>query len=851
MSLLNKNNIYDLLACTFLVVSSAVIVFFLYEGNVPGGSDWSTHLSKIRFIVDNLPAFPRWCPESGFGTPFLWDYPPFSYYSVAFIVWISNINIFEGCKVFFILILAVGAISTYALAAELGLSLAGRLASGFLLLGSYNIYSWWWIGQLPNITAVMFTPFALLAFLKAVKKQTLSSIMLAGVSFVPIVLSHLLNTLIFAIILVVTSIILIVLKPELLYISRGVGLPPKYTLRLPKVFFLSVLEAFALCAWWWLPFLFDTNISGFFASLGGYGVISAGERAKDIAFKLEFLLSPEIGVSVGGVNASALYYLGIGHIILVAAAIAWILWKRKDVPSLYLLPLIWMMTCVFGAVSPYLGIPMGLPIRFSPYMTLAASLLGGVSLALCSSFYNRVSKRTILGPLLAVLLLACSFYSSVTQVKQNFSTFDAGPSDLVLSLSSIMKKGERLGTGSVGWINVYSDVPVSYGAASWTNDFAYKFWYFMYSNCTSERTPYFAKNYNVKYFFEPLKQSPYLTEVSGGLYEVVNFSSSFVETTDGENLVLFVGEETEYVEYFFLSISATNSLNTLLVYGGKLLEDLDPAVLKHFNAIYMSGIFYRDKTAFMSTLSQYVESGGGLILDTGEQADTDIPELSPVSGVATKDATFNLMVANQNEITSNIDLESFSARLRSSGSRILYASNIRNGAVTFLKDDDSPLIVYWKYGAGKVIWTGLKMPYLAMLHNNNQESEMLVKMINYVSTSVLTGYATTDFDSGTDSISVDVKGASENTGIWVKMSYHTSWEASVSSGVATKALQVFKAGPNMMLVFPGADGDYKLVLNYGKTMALQTGEIAAIAGITAIFASIIIRKWRIQVFIDK
>jgi len=851
MSLLNKNHIYDFLACTFLAVSSAVIVFYLYEGNVPGGSDWSTHMSKIRFIMDNLPAFPRWCPESGFGTPFLWDYPPFSYYAVAFIVWISNMSVFEGCKVYFILILTVGAISTYALVAELGLSLVGRLASGFLLLGSYNIYSWWWIGQLPNVTAVMFTPLALMAFLRAVNKQTLFSIMLAGVSFVPIVLSHLLNTFIFEIILVVTSVILIVLKPELLYISQGVSLPPKYTLRLPKVFFLSTLEAFALSAWWWLPFLFDTNISGFFASLGGYGVISAGENAKNIALKLEFLLSPEIGVSVGGVNASALYYLGIGHIILVAAAIAWILWKRKDVPSLYLLPLIWMMTCVFGAVSPYLGIPMGLPIRFSPYMTLAASLLGGVSLALCSSFYNRVSKRTILGPLLAVLLLACSFYSSVTQVKQNFSTFDAGPSDLVLSLSSIMKKGERLGTGSVGWINVYSDVPVSYGAASWTNDFAYKFWYFMYSNCTSERTPYFAKNYNVKYFFEPLKQSPYLTEVSGGLYEVVNFSSSFVETTDGENLVLFVGEETEYVEYFFLSISATNSLNTLLVYGGKLLEDLDPAVLKHFNAIYMSGIFYRDKTAFMSTLSQYVESGGGLILDTGEQADTDIPELSPVSGVATKDATFNLMVANQNEITSNIDLESFSARLRSSGSRILYASNIRNGAVTFLKDDDSPLIVYWKYGAGKVIWTGLKMPYLAMLHNNNQESEMLVKMINYVSTSVLTGYATTDFDSGTDSISVDVKGASENTGIWVKMSYHTSWEASVSSGVATKALQVFKAGPNMMLVFPGADGDYKLVLNYGKTMALQTGEIAAIAGITAIFASIIIRKWRIQVFIDK
>jgi len=438
------------------------------------------------------------------------------------------------------------------------------------------------------------------------------------------------------------------------------------------------------------------------------------------------------------------------------------------------------------------------------------------------------------------------------QVKQNFGTFEAGSSDLVLSISSIIKKGERLGTGSVGWINVYSNVPVSYGASGWTNDFAYKFWYFMYYNYTSERVPYFAKNFNVKYFFEPPKQSPYLIEVSGGLYEVKDFNSSFVETTEGKNLVLFVGEETEYVEYFFLSISATNSLNTLLVYGGKFLEDLDSTTLTHFNIIYMSGIFYRDKTAFLSILNQYVESGRGLILDTGEQADTDIPELSPVSSVTTKDSTFNLIVANQSEVTSGIDLVSFSAQLRSSGSRILYASDVRNGAVTFLKDDESPVIVYGKYGAGKVIWTGLKMPYLAMLHRSDQESEMLVKMVNYVSSSSLTGYATISFDLGTDSISVDVNEASENTGIWVKMSYHTSWEASVSgSNVATKALRVFKAGPNMMLVFPEADGDYKVVLNYGKTTALQIGEIVAIIGVIAIFASFVIRKWRIPVGWEK
>jgi len=65
-----------LLDCLLLILAAGAIVFFLYTGAVPGGSDWATHMSKIRFIVDDLPSFPRWCPESGFGTPFLWSYRP-------------------------------------------------------------------------------------------------------------------------------------------------------------------------------------------------------------------------------------------------------------------------------------------------------------------------------------------------------------------------------------------------------------------------------------------------------------------------------------------------------------------------------------------------------------------------------------------------------------------------------------------------------------------------------------------------------------------------------------------------------------------------------------------------------
>ncbi|RJS76788.1 hypothetical protein CW712_00875, partial [Candidatus Bathyarchaeota archaeon] len=595
----------SLLDCSLLVVLSVAIVCFLYTGDVPGGSDWATHLSKIRFIIDNLPSFPRWCPEAGFGTPFLHFYPPFSYYFVAILTWILGLNIFEGCKVYFAIVLSIGAISTYALANELRLKRIGCLASGLLLLGSYNIYSWWWIGQLPNITAVMFTPLALLGFLAAVRKETMFSILFAGLLYTPVVLSHLLNTFILGVLLLCTGTAMIILRPELLYVSRGPKMPPKYTMRLPKVLFLSVLEAFALSAWWYLPFLF--NLSGYLAKMAGYGVIGTGETAKAIALKFDSLLKP------------SLYYAGIGQLILVVVSFGFLMKERKKFHSVKVLPFLWFAVSVFGGISPYLGIPIGLPFRFGPYMTLAAALLGGTILTAWEDFYRKITGNRLTPLLLTALLLTCILYQPVMQAKNDFHMINVKPPEPAVLLPKIMEKGERLGTGSVNWINVFADIPQSYGAVAWTNEFAYKFWYYMYYNHSSTRIPYFARNFNVKYFWEPPSLvSPYLAEVHDRIYEVVDFNSSLVETTDGKILVLFIGEETEYTEYFFLSISATNASDILLVYGGRLLEDLNPETLSHFNIIYLSGLNYRDLTKFTSILKQYVKSGGGLILDTGE-----------------------------------------------------------------------------------------------------------------------------------------------------------------------------------------------------------------------------------------
>ncbi|MEM2110690.1 MAG: hypothetical protein QXX08_02300 [Candidatus Bathyarchaeia archaeon] len=56
----NRAAVFVLCDCLFLFLTSAAIVYFLYgSSDVPGGADWSTHLSKIRFIVENFPLLPR------------------------------------------------------------------------------------------------------------------------------------------------------------------------------------------------------------------------------------------------------------------------------------------------------------------------------------------------------------------------------------------------------------------------------------------------------------------------------------------------------------------------------------------------------------------------------------------------------------------------------------------------------------------------------------------------------------------------------------------------------------------------------------------------------------------------
>ncbi len=794
-------------------------------------------MSKIRFIVDYFPLLPRWYPESGFGTPFLRFYPPFSYYLAAFTMWILRLNIFEGCKVYFMLVLSIGAISTYALAKEIGLKRIGCLASGLLLLGSYNIYSWWWIGQLPNITAVMFTPLALLGFLRAIRRQTIFNTLLAGLLYAPVLLSHLLNALILGVILLCTGVFMIFLRPELLFISRGERLPPKYTLIPPKVLFFSMIEAVALSSWWYLPLFTGQDLSYFLAEQTGYGVISAGESARTIALKPEFFLVP---AGIGQLHPASLYYLGVGHLLLAIICLVFVIRNRKKVQDTYFLPSFWFFVAVFGGISPYLGIPMGLPYRFGPYIALAASLMGGIAISALEDFYVRLMRSRFLAFLLSALLLLGILYQPIMEAKNNFSMVKAYPPSPSVWLPNVIGNGERLGSRSANWVNAFSNIPQSYGAEEWTNEFAYKFWYYMFYNHTSAYVSYFARSFNVRYFWEIPRESPYLIKVYDSIYEVRGFNSSLVEAIEGKILVLFIGDEVEYSR-FFLSIALSDPEDIIPLYGGNTLDEYDVATLRSFDAVYLTALKRKDPSNLPQILSGYVKGGGCLILDTGniehESEIVELPDPFPVKTVAVGGSYLAPNLISSHNVTKNVDFAKFST---DKPYKITYATSIRGGSSTLIYDQDRPLLVYWEQGSGRVFWIGLRLPYLIMLNEGDEaKSKEIAKfLINLLgqakSAKTESSKGIAHFEqTNLEEIIIYVRNASSQDAIWVKMSYYTGWTAQIQDEAHTQ-LRIFKTGPNMMLVFPEKSGDYTVRFYFDKTIDVKVGEYISLLSIIAL-----------------
>jgi len=845
--------IFDLIVLELLTIGLAS---FLFRG-ATSACDGFMHLSKVRIMLDTLKScgyFPRWNPYWYFGVPMWRIYSPLSYYIAAFLGWIFNLSIFEIVIAWTYLVFSVASISMYFLASELDLQRAGRFASSILFLTSGNLILYWGNGSYPNVTSVAFSSLALFFFLKAVRKQSFTNILAAGLSFCIVFLMYIMNALILFFFLIVMSVILAIANPSLLYISKGISAPPKYTLILPKILFSMLLITVVLSSWWTLPFLKTYSEAPVIPEA------SSGIPEGDVISFLEQIFRI-IGIRLNRYELP--FSPGIGHIVLALIGCGFAFSKRKV--RFAMVSLCFILSFVFN-LAPWLGISTGFFFwwRFSLYLSLFAALCGGVAADFLKDFYEKFldldtfkfqTKRSvnrIYAISMVLLTLLVSVFPIIGSSEFIFYGYDLSNPPMPINinlLESYVEPGERVGTdGSLSYgLNLFTKIPQSGGGnihyVYMVNQFAYVFWRYMFVEKDGERLQYFARNYNVKWFID--SKMPGLTEVNPELpYEVENFKFSFVELLKpSNNLILYIGDENDY-QRLFLSVAAFNPEDIILIYGGTALEGYDLTTLRDFDLIYLATFPHSNSLNISQLLEEYVNSGGCLILDTGNTKyggeSEDIPDPFPVEKTAISEDSHLILNPFQHNITTGIDFTKFSTDIPYT---ISYAKSIREGATILLYDLERPVLVYWNRGLGKVFWTGLRLPYLIMLNEQKMKNKgerpegtkLLINLLRYAVQSKPSMSSLRFEQPCPEEIVVYVENASQEDAIWAKMTYYPGWTAWIE-GENPIQLKIFKAGPNMMLVFPERNGDYVLRFFFDKTIDVKVGEFISMMGVIAILA---------------
>ncbi|MFX1534824.1 MAG: 6-pyruvoyl-tetrahydropterin synthase-related protein [Promethearchaeota archaeon] len=217
---------------------------------------------------------------------------------------------------------------------------------------------------------------------------------------------------------------------------------------------------------------------------------------------------------------------------------------------------------------------------------------------------------------------------------------------------------------------------------------------------------------------------------SGPIYQFkYNLATPILSANNFTTLLVIGSEDTYNCVFRSLALSDYDSRFLIPIRGSEFVDDYELSELKEFSIIYISEFNYHDYNKTWTLLRQYVTTGGGLIIETGNSDVPSLPTPSPVNGTSkTDETTWNFTYGNT-LADMWTDPIFFSAPAGFSTSS---ENSVQPWAQPILWSHGSPILVLGEYGNGRVAWTGLNIAYQAVLHRNYMESSLLPELIEWI-----------------------------------------------------------------------------------------------------------------------
>jgi hypothetical protein len=810
-----------------------ILAFIVWWGNCtdafsgfPKGIDPYSHMTKVKYILQFFPHH-EWQYHWAAGTPLLLWYAPLFYYVASLLVGVGVTSLSGSLVVTAgIALICVGMgvqQSVYAVTKNSLVSLAASL----LALTSPAVWNWLLsAGLYPRLLGLGFLAISVWWSTRLVQdaehpqsKGFRRSLVLAILLLSLSLQSHLLTGH-----LAIAAAMLIAF-----FGSR------KIVSRISRPFSIGVLTVL-VTAYFYVPFLLSKSASRFVGHDMPY------EPAPVIDF-----LNPL--ASIEGGNSLSPLLLPLLMLLLMLFIL------RRPLPmdsverGVVLALLVMTVVPMVYAGAGYLGFPSRLyidgliPPNALALGALFGSMLCGILGGVLLRQIRRSTRLVLLGALLGVIGL-----SSISQINllrhHTVNESDPESEESLTSKYFILDSGDKQHRFAIPnatqaiWFNYRYEVPqtrdyIGYGILipDWRFWFDKAIW-----DWTSnwEETDFLLNWFAVKWIStDPARAAKY--EAQNARFPLLvgvdtrGLKLREFEYTEADPLLRaaggpvasIVGAEADY-EVIFRSLAHANCNSQCVIplRGKEYIDEYALDELSSFDLVLLYGFAYRDQEKALNILADYVREGGGLIVEAnGSPFDNapSIPEPIPVSRTtATNYGTQWDLASVDHEILEGIDLSAFGPAIYDGGPwgvSSVEEADIRDWAQPILFTNGRPIIVAGQHGQGRVVWTGMNLPYHINTYRNEEESRLLAQMIEWVA-----GEARPQPDY--DALFVhpqrrEVKVLTPAKGVLFKESFFPNWHAYAEGD----ELQIHRAGPDFMYVPLPGDTSYpaEVILEYRKS----------------------------------
>jgi len=274
--------------------------------------------------------------------------------------------------------------------------------------------------------------------------------------------------------------------------------------------------------------------------------------------------------------------------------------------------------------------------------------------------------------------------------------------------------------------------------------------------------------------------------------------------------MLVIGKDVHYRAILeSLAHSDYNSRYIIPIHGGEYVDDYSIEDLKKFDAVILYGFNFHDDSKSSELLRKYVEAGGGLILETSSspyENASSIPLPSPVGGTTKRDFGTEWRLSYIiNDVTESVEFTDFSPPVYGVGPWAFSASlneSVRPWAQTILWNHGHPLVVAGEYGKGRVVWSGMNLPWHVASYRSYEESKFLAKIIEFVSGGLEKTNYSTQYEAkriNPERVEIDISNVA--SGVLFKENYFKDWHAFLEKdGGKIEDLKIYRAGPDFMYV---------------------------------------------------